>query len=267
MTMKPLVMCLSMIIVLCVSAHTASAAPSISVEPASIKVSQGENFTVSILVDPAGSEIMSAQYTLYFDSALLNVVDQRKGTFLGHDGASTVNIANKIDGMPIEYGEMRTGVADGVTTSGILATITFNATGHGECDLTLDDVILSDPDAQEIPDVVVNDGTCDIGAAEQTPTHTPTATATTISTITATPTQTPTSAPTTPVTTATVVQTNVISPTPPLPEPQITATPSTTPTPPLMHPSKDNTPQSGFALAFATIGLLVASYTILKRKR
>lgn len=265
--MKEIAMIMA-VIALCISAHTASAAPIISVGPESIEVTQGETFTVNITVDPEGSEIMSAQYDLHFDNTLLNVVDQSEGAFLSHDGANTVAMSNRFNNTigKTEYGETRTGVSTGVITSGILATITFNATEPGVCALILDNVILSDPEAKEIPDVSISGGTCNIKTAEQTqqtPTSTPTATATTLSTITATPTQTPTSAPTTPVTTATVVQTNAISPTPLLLEPHSTATPSTTPA----HPSEKNMMRSGFALTFTTIGLLVVSYTILKRKR
>ena len=259
-----------MIFVLCVFVHTASTAPSISVEPASIKVLEGERFTVSIIVDPAGSEVFGSEYKLYFDNTLLNVVNQGQGTFLRLDGTSTMNILNKINNSAgrTEYGEVRTGVTDGVTTSGILATITFNATKSGVCDLNLEDVILSeliDPDVQEIPGVVVNDGTCDIGVVGQTPTPTPTltATATTISTITATPTQTPTPAPTTPVTAATASETAAADQT--SSESDSTASLSATPKQTMECPSDEGI--SGFTSIFATIGLLIALYTISKRKR
>ena len=240
-----------MLIALCACAHSASAAPVVSVEPGSIEVTEGETFTVNITVYPEGSEIMSAQYDLYFDNALLSGVDLSKGTFLNHDGASTINIANKFNNTAgkVEYGEMRMGVEHGVTAPGVLATITFNATGHGVCDLTLDNVVLSDPNANETPDVVVNDGTCEILAAE----HTPTATAT----------SKPMSS--TPVETATAVQTDTDL-IPPLPGPHITETRSTTPAQTQAHPSEENTPQSGFTSAIAIIGMLIVLYVILRKK-
>ena len=55
-----------MLIALCACAHSASAAPVVSVEPGSIEVTEGETFTVNITVYPEGSEIMSAQYVLKF---------------------------------------------------------------------------------------------------------------------------------------------------------------------------------------------------------
>ena len=240
-----------MFIALCASAHTASAAPVVSVEPAFIEVSEGESFTVDIMIDPSGSEeIFGAQFKLYFDNTLLNGVDKcEKGTFLSHDGVNTNVFANKINntiGM-VEYGETRMGIDYGVNTSGILATITFNATGAGACGLTLDNVKLSDPGAQEIPGVLVNDGTCEILAAE----HTATATSTPMSP--------------TPVETATAVQTDTDL-IPPLPGPHITETQSTIPAQTQAHPSEENTPQSGFTSAIAIIGMLVVLYVILRKK-
>lgn len=249
-----------MVITLCISAHPASAAPIISVESAFIEVLQGENFTVNIMIDPEGSEIMSAQYDMHFDNALLCVIDLSKGTFLSHDGASTINIANKFNNIAgkVEYGEMRTGIDYGVNTSGILAMITFNAVGSGVCNLTMDNVILVelvDSNAQEIPGVVINDGTCKILAAE----HTPTPTSTAAPTATSKP-----SSPT-PVTTATAVQTDTDL-IPPLPGPHITETESAIPAQTRAHPSEDNTPQTGFTSAIAIIGMLIVLYVILRKK-
>ena len=235
-----------MVIILCISAHPASAAPVISVEPASIEVTQGETFTVNIMVDPAGSEILGAEYKLYFDNTLVSATEQTPGNFLG--GVNMPNDINNTIGR-IMYGEFKiSGVA--ATAPGILATITFNATEPGVCDLTLEDVILSDPDADEIPGVVVNDGTCEIVAAEHTPTATATATSKPMSP--------------TPVTTATAVQTDTLMP--PLPGPHITETQSTIPAQTQAHPSEENTPQSGFTSAIAIIGMLVVLYVISRKK-
>ena len=161
--------------------------------------------------------------------------------------------ANKINntiGM-VEYGETRKGIDYGVNTSGILATITFNAMGAGACGLTLDNVKLSDPGAQEILGVLINDGTCEIVASEHTPTATATATSKPISP--------------TPVTTATAVQTDTDL-VPPLPGPHITETRSTVPAQTQAHPSEENTPQSGFTSAIAIIGMLLVLYVILRKK-
>jgi len=152
-----------LIILLCSVASVQAA--QVWVEPAYNEVSEGVNFTVNITVDPEGAEVMGAEYKLYFNNTLLNATDQTPGTFLSHDGVSTMRIVNKINNTlgKVEYGEFRTGVDYGVTAPGVLASITFQAIGErGFCDLFLTDVILSDPDAHEIPGVNVSNGSVEI---------------------------------------------------------------------------------------------------------
>ena len=152
------------IVILCAFAQPSLAAPVISVEPSHQNVLQGDIFTVNITVDPAGDEIMGAQYDLHFNNMLLNATDQVSGTFLSHDGASTIVVTNEINNTIglVGYGEMRMGVDCGVTAPGILATITFKAMEPGTSNLTLGNIIISDPLGVKIPDVLVNDGTVKI---------------------------------------------------------------------------------------------------------
>jgi hypothetical protein len=230
-----------------------SAEPAINVEPSYVKVSPGENFTVNITVYPDGTEISGADYILNFNNNVLSALSQNQGPFLGGN-----IMANEIDNPngSVDYGEYRIG-SSGATINGILATITFNAMESGVCDLILDNVILSDPLGVEIPGVLVNDGTCKILAAENTPTSTPTSTAA--------PTATSKPSSPTPVTTATAVQTDTDK-TPPLPMPHINETESTIPAQTRAHPSEENTPQSGFISAIAIIGMLIVLYVILRKK-
>ncbi|RLG23326.1 hypothetical protein DRN77_04760 [Methanosarcinales archaeon] len=162
--MKRTLLTVLLLAVLCISAHTASAAPIVSIEPSYLNVLQGDVFTVNITVDPQGVETMGAQYYLHFNNTLLNATEQVEGSFLSQDGVSTNTFVNKINNTigVIEYGECRIGVPYGVTSPGVLASITFQALEPGVCDLELYDVILSDPDANEIPGVVVNGGTVSI---------------------------------------------------------------------------------------------------------
>ena len=142
---------------LCVFTQSASAAH-ISVVPAFQTVSTGENFSVDIYVDPEGSEVFGAQYELHFNNSLLNATKQEKGPFLSQDGASTniyVNKTNNTLGVT-EYGEARIGVDYGVTSPGVLATITFRAMEPGICSLNLTNVKLSDPYANPIPANISN---------------------------------------------------------------------------------------------------------------
>ncbi|RLG55743.1 MAG: hypothetical protein DRN88_05265 [Candidatus Hydrothermarchaeota archaeon] len=141
--------------------------PTISVEPSYLKVSQGDTFTVNITVNPDGIEIGGAQYALYFNSLLLNVIEQTKGPFLSQDGVSTIPIRNDFNNTigKVEYGEVRMGdpeVIGGVTTPGVLASITFEAVRGGVTDLKFGDVILTRPNATEIQNVTINNGTVEI---------------------------------------------------------------------------------------------------------
>jgi hypothetical protein len=147
---------------------SAQAAPVISVEPSHQNVLQGDFFTVNITVDPAGDAVMGAQYDLYFNNMLLNATDQVSGTFLSHDGASTMIITNEINNTLglVGYGEMRMGVENGVLDPGVLATITFKALEPGTANLTLTNIIISDPLGARIPGVLVNDGTVKINGTQ-----------------------------------------------------------------------------------------------------
>jgi len=150
---------LSILLIILLCSVASAQAVQIQVEPAYLEVSQGANFTVDITVDPEGSEIMGAEYKLYFNNTLLNATDQTPGDFLG--GIDLVDDINNTIGR-IMYGEF---IISGVpaTTPGVLASITFEVIGErGVCDLLLDDVILVDSSANEIPGVTVSSGSVEI---------------------------------------------------------------------------------------------------------
>jgi len=142
--------------------------PAISVSPASLKASQGDTFTIEIVVDPKGNEICAAQYTLlYSGNNVLNVTSQTQGTFLSQDGAEPIVVANIINNTvgTVKYGENRVGedLEHGVTTEGILASITFEVIGtSGMCNLKLSDAILINPNLEELKPEITH-GTCTVG--------------------------------------------------------------------------------------------------------
>ena len=162
--MKNTLLIVISIVLLCTAAQPALAAPTISIEPSHSDVLQGDLVTVNITVDPQGVETMGAQYYLHFNNTLLNATEQVEGYFLSHDGANTLVMPNRFNNTigVVEYGETRIGVTYGVTAYGVLASVTFRALEPGVCSLDLSDVILSDPNANEISGVVVNDATLEI---------------------------------------------------------------------------------------------------------
>ena len=129
--------------------------------PSSIDCNRGEEFSIEIVVDPDGTPVQGAQYYLIFDTTSLEFVSQTAGDFLSHDGANTIEIVNRFnnESQRLEYGETRMGVETGVTAAGTLAHITFRATGDRGSYLELTEVIISDPQAKEMP-VSVENGIC-----------------------------------------------------------------------------------------------------------
>lgn len=252
------------VVALCVFAGSVSAASVVRVEPEHIEVSQGDVFMVDITIDPDGTEIMGAQYDLYFDNTLLNVVAQRKGTVLSHDGASTIVMPNRFNNTigKIEYGETRTGVEYGVNITGALATIEFEVLGEsGTCELHLDRVKVSkvsDPTPVYV-NVSVSSGRCDIrGMPTLTPTEQTPKIYTTPAQSVETPAvnQTPLPSPTAP-TMSTAVETPAVDQIPSEPASPATAGTARTPARNNMVP--------GFEASIAIAGLL--TIIISKRRR
>jgi hypothetical protein len=124
-------------------------AAQMSVVPAYLEVSTGENFTVNITVNNTGSETWGAQYLLHFNNTLLNATGQTKGPFLSQDGATTNVYSNEINNTVgiIKYSESRQSPSTtGVTEPGVLATITFQAIAEedGVSELRLDKAKLTE---------------------------------------------------------------------------------------------------------------------------
>ena len=154
---------LAVLLLTCICQTGTATESTMSISPQTVTVSQGDTFTLDIVVDPAGNEVYCAECTLHFDSTMLKANDQSKGAFLSSDGAETVEMLNGINNAvgKIEYGETRRGGVGGVTESGVLTSINFEALGHGTCDLTLE-ASLYDSGTHQIDAVVVNSGTCTV---------------------------------------------------------------------------------------------------------
>ena len=175
---------LAVLLLTCICQTGAATESTVSISPQTVTVSQGDTFTLDIVVDPAGNKVYSAEYALRFDSTMLKANNQSKGAFLSSGGAETVETLSGINNAvgKIEYGETRRGGVGGATESGVLTSISFEALGPGTCDLTLE-ASLYDSDIHQIDAVVVNSGTCTV---EESTGVTTTATTTATTTTTAT---------------------------------------------------------------------------------
>jgi hypothetical protein len=151
------------LITLCIFTHAASAAQ-ISVEPAFQTVSNGENFTVDIYVDPEGNVTAGVDYILYFNNTLLNAISLVSGAFFSGFGTGTFGEGINNTTGTIDYCEYIQG-SGGVTTPGTLTTITFQAiAGDGASELRFDKAWTELSDPEGIPITTnTSDGSVKIG--------------------------------------------------------------------------------------------------------
>ena len=241
----------------------------IQVVPARIDVSAGEEFSVKIVIDPAGVEVYSGQYTMRFDPKILEALSQEEGDFLNEAGAAnTVGATNNIDNEAgkLEYGLTRMGVTTGVTTTGALSRVAFKVIGGDRGSyLNLIDVVVGDTNAKGVQ-VSIESGICHVDG--NAPASTPTPTATTAETDTHASTVTGTVA-----ATATATTTVTTTATPEQEHEAIAgsgkpATPVSTPTAKEAKSMPVSTPAEatpGFGVIMACTGILIISYALKMR--
>ncbi len=161
--------------------------PRLYLNPESQTVSIGSRFNVSITVDNI-TDLYANQFTLKFNPDTLTALNLSGGNLLGKDNGSTIIIINRINNTAgkAEYAETRVGAGNGISDSGILAVMEFNATANGISTLGLEGVLLSNSSANGIAVNIVN-GSVSVGVVTTTTTITTTTTSTTSSTTTTIP--------------------------------------------------------------------------------
>jgi len=131
-------------------AATAQAATTVYVNPANTNVGLGSNAVVTINITTDQS-VYAAQLDVYYDKTRLNATGAAEGDFLRKDGASTYPvITNDYANGRISYANTRFGVTTGVTGSGGLMTISFNAVASGTSNVGLANTVLVDPNLASI---------------------------------------------------------------------------------------------------------------------
>lgn len=138
----------------------------VGVDPAAKSVDKGEQFTLDVLVTPAGA-IAGAQCDISFDSALLTADAVAEGNLLTQGGASSYFNPGTIDNTA---GIIR-GIAGAITTPGatvsgqrVFATITFTAGAtDGATDAALSSVIVADINGARA-DISVTNGGVTVGS-------------------------------------------------------------------------------------------------------
>jgi hypothetical protein len=172
---------------------TSTAGPStVRIDPPTQEVQVGQAFPVQVLIDSAG-DLGAFTFRIAFDPALLEAGIPVQGSFITSTGRPAQCFSPSQSGGTIQFNCVTTGPAPppGASGNGVLGTIPFTAMAEGTSSLDLNTVILTDPNAQQIPIAAVLDGAVTvIAAASPTPcpgicpTNTPTATATPVPTVT-----------------------------------------------------------------------------------
>ena len=133
----------------------------VGVDPAAKLVDKAEQFTLDVLVTPAGA-IAGAQCDINFDSSLLTVDSVAEGNLLTQGGATSYFNPGTVDNTA---GTIR-GIAGAITTpgatvsgQGVFATITFTAGAtDGATDAVLSSVIVADINGARADISVTNGG-------------------------------------------------------------------------------------------------------------
>ena len=121
-----------------------------------VSVAAGETFDVDIIVADV-VDLLAWQATLTYDASVLQVVQTNLELFL--TSAEPGRILNLSDLVPHQDGSYDFAVVDATpegeahSGSGVLARVTLQAVGTGASFLTLDGIILADPEAMAIGDV------------------------------------------------------------------------------------------------------------------
>ena len=138
----------------------------VGVDPAAKSVDKAEQFTLDVLVTPAGA-IAGAQCDINFDSSLLTVDSVAEGNLLTQGGATSYFNPGTVDNTA---GTIR-GIAGAITTpgatvsgQGVFATITFTAGAtDGATDAALSSVIVADINGARA-DISVTNGGVTVGS-------------------------------------------------------------------------------------------------------
>jgi hypothetical protein len=152
---------------------SAAAAPSVSVSPASTTgLSTGSTFSIDVLVDSESYSLRACNIDLTYNSTALSVVSVTYENLLG-TSANVLDVSDTTDDGCITSSIARkTAVNPSAPASGTYITVNFEVkSGAADAMYTLDlsSVTLKDENNDDIPGVVVTDGTATVGVPAATP--------------------------------------------------------------------------------------------------
>jgi hypothetical protein len=153
----PLAACASPATTVETEAAEAQAVAAVRLDPAALSLDEGELAEVRVLVENV-TDLAGAEVHLSFDPDVVEVVDadpDEEGIQIAHGGFLDADFVaqNRADPSTgrIDYAVARMPPHEPADGSGPLAVITLRLVGSGEAVLTLQDVLLADPEGYPIP--------------------------------------------------------------------------------------------------------------------
>jgi hypothetical protein len=140
-----------------ICAMSVAASPILSIQPPSRSVQPDRDFSFSVRVADI-TDLFAFQFDLAFDPAILSAASVTEGSFL-RNGGSTVFVPGTINNTAgtINFtGDSLIGPIQGVSGSGTLATVNFQAFRPGMSPIALSNVVLLDSDLRGITANTVN---------------------------------------------------------------------------------------------------------------
>jgi general secretion pathway protein D len=129
----------------------ASALPILSIEPPSKTVQPGQHFSLNAFITDV-TDLFAFEFDLAFDPTVLSTISVIEGPFLPGGGSTFFvpgSIDNTVGTITLTSGTL-IGPIPGVSGSGILATINFQALALGTSPVTLSNVLLLDSNLADI---------------------------------------------------------------------------------------------------------------------
>jgi hypothetical protein len=130
---------------------------SVSIEPASVEVGTGEQFTAVMKVNPVGKGVSAGEINLSFDPQAMQVVEVKPGDLLGERPLPGIlNIDNEAG--TVSYSLARIGETTPPTSGAPFAVITFQilkSAQPGDYNLSFTGVGLANENFEDIRDIQV----------------------------------------------------------------------------------------------------------------
>jgi hypothetical protein len=136
---------------------SAASLTDVSVSPMSETVTEGQTFTVNIIIDPSMA-IAGAQANLNFNPSLIYATDVEDGNLFTQTGHSDYFFAGTTNNTSGEISNIACVIlgAYSDSESGTFATISFTAIASGTVNFTLSDVMVGNQAAQQIPITIID---------------------------------------------------------------------------------------------------------------